>query len=159
MTGTLDKLVFTMSLANKLMREHGLDERGWRFDIDSAKKRLGSCNHTDKVITYSKHFLDETDEIIEDTILHEIAHALVGGGHGHDNVWRHMAMTVGADPTRLTETISKPKPNFLIKCENPSCSRKPQWTRLRLKKDFHARAICPYCGGRLTYYKYRRYGG
>jgi hypothetical protein len=35
-----------------------------------------------------------------DTILHEIAHALVGARHGHDRVWRATALRIGCSGTR-----------------------------------------------------------
>src|SRR4051812_12271673 len=35
-----------------------------------------------------------------DTLLHEIAHALVGPGHGHGPAWRRKCREVGARPVR-----------------------------------------------------------
>ena len=35
---------------------------------------------------------------IKDTILHEIAHAIVGPGHGHDAAWRAVAINLGVHP-------------------------------------------------------------
>ena len=40
------------------------------------------------------------DEEVRDTILHEIAHALVGPRHGHDEVWRAMALRIGCSGER-----------------------------------------------------------
>ncbi len=37
---------------------------------------------------------------ILDTILHEIAHALVGSAHGHDVVWKSKCAEIGARPVR-----------------------------------------------------------
>jgi hypothetical protein len=39
-------------------------------------------------------------EEIVDTILHEIAHALVGPRHGHDTVWKAKCTDIGARPER-----------------------------------------------------------
>jgi predicted SprT family Zn-dependent metalloprotease len=41
-----------------------------------------------------------TEARIENTILHEIAHALVGCGHGHDLTWKRMALAIGCDGNR-----------------------------------------------------------
>ena len=42
-------------------------------------------------------------DFILDTIRHEIAHALVGPGHGHSIVWQHAAKQVGADTSATYE--------------------------------------------------------
>lgn len=41
-----------------------------------------------------------TREEVNDLILHEIAHALVGGDHGHDEVWKAKCVEIGARPER-----------------------------------------------------------
>lgn len=40
---------------------------------------------------------------IRDTWLHEIAHALVGPDHGHDEVWRTKALAIGCDGKRTDD--------------------------------------------------------
>ena len=90
-----------------LMDEHGLYDQGWQFRFDNARSRAGCCKHSKKTITLSRylnpHFKDEK---VIDTILHEIAHALVGGRHGHNRVWKMKATEIGADPTRCYSTDS-----------------------------------------------------
>jgi predicted SprT family Zn-dependent metalloprotease len=47
-------------------------------------------------IELSKHYvLRNPEHEVLDTILHEIAHALVGPGHGHDEVWKAKCVEVG----------------------------------------------------------------
>ncbi|MHB8552437.1 MAG: SprT-like domain-containing protein [Thermoplasmataceae archaeon] len=50
------------------------------------------------------------EEITKDTILHEIAHALVGvkvcTHHSHDKIWKEYAKNLGAMPTSGTTTLS-----------------------------------------------------
>ena len=41
-----------------------------------------------------------SEEEVRDTILHEIAHALVGPEHGHDRVWRAKARAIGSSGER-----------------------------------------------------------
>ena len=106
----LSQLEEVRNLALKLMRKHGLDKQGWQFQWDHAKLRLGSCNYTYKTITLSKwYMLGLSKKEIKDTILHEIAHALVGpcnefkengrravAPHGAE--WKAMAKKIGATP-------------------------------------------------------------
>jgi hypothetical protein len=41
---------------------------------------------------------------VRDTILHEIAHALVGPSHGHDAVWRRQALAIGSSGQRCVSS-------------------------------------------------------
>jgi predicted SprT family Zn-dependent metalloprotease len=87
------------SLALALMAEHGLF--GWSFAFNNRKRGLGLCRYEPKVIELSRYYAARNPiEHIRDTILHEIAHALVGPGHGHDAVWRAKCLEVGAVPVR-----------------------------------------------------------
>jgi predicted SprT family Zn-dependent metalloprotease len=86
-------------LALTLMREHGLTE--WRLVFDRAKTRAGVCRPIRKEIGLSRPLTElHSVEEVTDTILHEIAHALVGPNHGHDARWRAMAQSIGCSATR-----------------------------------------------------------
>jgi len=85
-------------LAERLLREHGLRDypTPWSFSFDKAKRRYGQCNHTRRSITMSKVLIPlMKEEDIQDTLLHEIAHALVGSDHGHDWTWVRKAREIG----------------------------------------------------------------
>jgi predicted SprT family Zn-dependent metalloprotease len=57
-------------------------------------------------------------EDVLDTILHEIAHALVGPGHDHDVFWQIRARSVGAKPIRCYGAeIVEPAPKYIGTCE------------------------------------------
>lgn len=88
--------------ALELMDKHNLLDCGWHFDFDNAKRRFGQCDFDRKRITLSKFTIEHvsSDDDIIDTILHEIAHAIVGIGHGHDRVWKAKAREIGAIPNR-----------------------------------------------------------
>lgn len=89
-----------MTMARSLLDEHGLT--GWTVRFDSAKRRAGVCRYTERQIGLSAPLtrLHSEDEV-RDTILHEIAHALVGAQHGHDEVWRATALRLGCSGERL----------------------------------------------------------
>jgi SWI/SNF-related matrix-associated actin-dependent regulator of chromatin subfamily A-like protein 1 len=97
--------------AAKMMREelnaYGLTDWGVRLNQNADSKFLGLCSYKDKCIILSAHHIDihpEPDVI--DTIKHELAHALVGPGHGHDEVWAAKARAVGCTNTLPCSTLS-----------------------------------------------------
>lgn len=73
---------------------------GWKFKNiiplddywkDFDDKLIGRCNFENKEISISLrwfHILD--DEDFTKAVLHEIAHALAGAEHGHDETWREV---------------------------------------------------------------------
>ena len=64
-----------MDLARSEMDKNGLFD--WKLDLDHAKVRAGAC-FLEKKISFSRNFIKNSNESeIYDTILHEIAHALV----------------------------------------------------------------------------------
>jgi len=88
-------------LADRLLNKHELLEKGWRFSFDRAKRRAGSCKFSKKEITLAKAYAEQEDfKEIKNTILHEIAHALVGPRHGHNKIWRQKALEIGCDAER-----------------------------------------------------------
>lgn len=89
-------------LAERLVEQHGL--LGWQVEYDGAKRRAGVCRFRDRVIGLSAPLTAlHNEERVRDTILHEIAHALVGPRHGHDAVWREIAIRIGSSGQRCVE--------------------------------------------------------
>ena len=65
-----------LALARRLLAEHGLS--GWTVGLDRAKTRAGACHYSRRLITLSAPLTRlHTEDDVRDTILHEIAHALV----------------------------------------------------------------------------------
>src|SRR5262245_51513217 len=86
--------------ARRLMDLHGLSD--WSFAYNRRKRRLGLCYYPRKRLELSVHLVARNgDAEVRDTILHEIAHALTGPGHGHDAAWKAACVRVGARPERL----------------------------------------------------------
>jgi len=126
------------NLAISLMGHHGLIEKGWRFEFDRAKRRLGVCKHRNKTIGLSKGIaaLNEVERV-RNTILHEIAHALVGPKHGHDWVWKRMAISIGCDGKRCasTESIKTLESKYIAICDNCGHKHKRHKITKRTKKS------------------------
>lgn len=110
-------------LALELMKKHDIEF--WDFKFDNAKNRFGSCRYHSRYITLSKHLVQLNDyEIVKDTILHEIAHALVGPGNGHNWVWRQKAIEIGCNGKRCydTEKVNAVIGKLVAEC--PNCKHK-----------------------------------
>jgi len=86
-------------LAELHMEAHGLLAKGWHFRFDRAIKRFGYCHEGRKLISMSASMvLLNVEKEVENTILHEVAHALVGCRWGHCAAWAGMAAKLGARP-------------------------------------------------------------
>lgn len=112
----------TRALAELLMEKHGIDKQGWRFKFDNSVKRFGLCSYANRAISLSRHLCLANDESsVENTILHEIAHALVGPSHGHDSTWKFWAKSIGCDGSRLYGSeVARPQRAWKGTCpENP----------------------------------------
>jgi len=133
--------------AREIMNAHGLQE--WNLVIDNARRRAGCCKYDKKIITLSKRHLDlsEEHEIIN-TVLHEVAHALVGPNHGHDKIWKSMCVKIGAKPNRCTsvpDDFNNDAP-LIAEC----CDEK----FYRYKKPLEKRTYrCPTCKLPITFKK------
>ena len=107
------------TLAITLMDKHGLLDSGWYFEFDNAKRRFGCCKFRTKRITLSRPLVSlNVESEVKDTILHEIAHALVGHLHGHDSVWRRKALEIGCNGERCYSSaeVIKPESKYIAKC-------------------------------------------
>lgn len=94
-------------LATELMTRHG--PAGWSFRFDRARVRAGACHHNTRTISLSPWITAAHDEAqVRDTLLHEIAHALVGPRHGHDAVWQARAREIGASGERCYQGGDEP---------------------------------------------------
>lgn len=124
-------------LAVTLIRRHGLI--GWRLVFDNAKTRAGICRGTTKEIGLSRVLtaLHSEAEVTE-TILHEIAHALVGTAHGHDQVWQAKALAIGCSARRCVSS-SAPKP---VGAWVGVCPRGHRTTRHRQPTRVHSCGQC-----------------
>lgn len=94
-------------LAKTLLKELGEQYSGlrvWRFKWNDRKKALGVCAFGDKTIQLSRTWTEACDvEMVRDTILHEVAHALAGPAENHGAVWRSWCLAIGANPQRLAD--------------------------------------------------------
>lgn len=138
------------NLAYKLMKQHGLFDNRWRFEFDNSVKRFGCCNYTTKTISLSKKLcLLNGEPDVKDTILHEIAHALVGNANGHNYIWKLKCIEIGANPKRCYDSseIVTPKLRYVATCGG--CGKEYQ----KVKKVDNTRKRACQCQNHLAWDK------
>lgn len=88
-----------IKLAQKMMSKYP-ELKYWSVTFNKRKSAFGVCNYTRKQIELSALLIPVmTDEAIEETTIHEIAHALTRG-HNHDNVWKTKCVELGGNGQR-----------------------------------------------------------
>lgn len=104
--------------------------RHWGFKYSNTRRRLGGCVLDEKYIELSKHYVILNDfENIDDTLRHEIAHALTleeyghryalkGGIPPHGKEWKKYCRVTGANPRSKKNPPAVPW-RYLLDC--PSC--------------------------------------
>lgn len=96
--------------ASKASNVHFGEADLWTFEVEDVSRRVyGYCNlNARRIVLSKKHFDNGTKEGIEDTILHEVAHALAGFEFTgkrlmvHGKLWKKWAVMVGATPKAVT---------------------------------------------------------
>ena len=125
------------TLANELLLKFHLSD--WRFKFDRSVKRFGQCDYRTKTISLSRHLtLINSQEHIEDTIRHEIAHAMAGQHAGHGRQWKMMAINCGAKPERCydAQAVKGVDRKWIGTC--PKCG-------LQVKKHRRTKTACRVC--------------
>lgn len=135
-----------MRMARELMDQHGLTEAcGWELVTNRSRRNAGTAQLGR--ITLSVPILVEgeaTEEDVRNTILHEIAHCLVGPGHKHDAVWREKCIEIGGNG-RETHSIKTPH-RYRGTC---TCGKT---FHRDAKSDRMHRLICRKCLGAISWY-------
>lgn len=91
------------SRTRDLMDHHGLQD--WEIRIGSARNIAGMCYYSRRLITMSLFLANARDKHhTEDTILHEIAHAIAGHKAGHGKDWKEVCIRIGAKPERCFDS-------------------------------------------------------
>ncbi len=138
------KIEAIAALAHNLLQKFQLND--WIFHFDHGTRRAGCCNYRDKRISIACNLArNASDEEIRDTLLHEIAHALVGKNYNHDAVWRTKAKEIGCSGERAHRLTFSP-PRYHVTCEN-GC-----WKRTAERRN--RRLVCRTCRGKLIYSPY-----
>ena len=136
------------TLALLHMEEHGLLDKLWHFEFEDCKTTLGRCHYKEEKITLSKWYAELNKESeVEDTILHEIAHALAWTHNkftGHGKIWKDWATKIGATPKACSKSnLINPEKHY--KYEQTCCGVTYKRHRLRKRATYY----CPNCNQKL----------
>lgn len=111
-----------LDLGYSLFDKYNLD--GWRLEVsDRPKRRLGCCKYRTKTIQLSRWVFDKCPEFMEDTVRHEVAHAIVGPGHGHKSFWKIKAIEVGAIPKACKAVPQAQRAEYKWMCTCTKCGQ------------------------------------
>lgn len=132
----LMKLEKAYDIAEELLYSTGLRSKGWRFQFNKRKTYYGICYLDYKVIEISEVLTQLNGKrLFEDTVKHEIGHALCGHGF-HNEEWASLVAELGGsisvtfDPTK----INMPSPKYLAFCRK--CKHEVEFYRKPRKEWF-----------------------
>lgn len=110
----------------------------WNLHFSNRKRQLGYCDCTKKRISISLSYMEINPfQVMQDTLLHEIAHALQfikSGKTNHNEDWKKIALKVGCEPKRCasTEDIVLPIGKYVGVC--PSCEKTVHFYRKVIRR-------------------------
>ncbi len=144
MTTTREQAAITM--CREVLGRHNLTS--WHVQLDNAVSRTGLASSSRRTISLSRHFirLNEPERWMQ-TILHEVAHAIVGTSHGHDRIWRAKLLEIGGDGRRTSSTKTT---NVVPAKWIATCSCGNVFKRMRLTYSMRWTSGCP-CGKHLEW--------
>lgn len=106
------ELELAAEMARTELKKWGLED--WSFKFNDRHCSFGLCRYDEKTIFLSKYLVNlNTVERTMQTVLHEIAHALLGPGHGHDNEWKKLCIKIGGNGVRCYTEANTVTPKFL----------------------------------------------
>lgn len=79
-------------LTSELMQKHNVEH--YKFKFSRRRNAAGYCTNNTIMLNVD-YCLRVNKEKIINTILHEIAHAVVGVTHGHRKIWQDKARDLG----------------------------------------------------------------
>lgn len=99
--------VYTLEKLEKYMKKHKLLRKGWKYEISKRITKSGGYTiyHKKTIRMGYKYIQRATKKELKDSILHEIAHALVGYKvQSHGKIWKTKAISIGCSGNRCHYT-------------------------------------------------------
>jgi predicted SprT family Zn-dependent metalloprotease len=142
---------------HQLPRNISLKSLGWKFEFNSIKRAAGLCSKNEKTIYISRWLLEQNlakGLEFEDTLRHEIAHAIdfeIRGTSDHGRVWKLIARQVlctaercfKSDQIAVTETTK-----YTLICD--TCGTKSARHKVTKRKGACVKCCNAYNNGRFS---------
>jgi len=136
-TETMDHIE---EFAAQKLAEHNLT--GWKFSFNKRKRSIGVCSYHSSTISVSSSWVGVAPlDKLEDTVLHEIAHAIAGYEAHHGPAWERACLLVGADPTATYDAAGL-DPGYTWSQECPSCGKGNKYFRKPSTRRQHSCGAC-----------------
>jgi predicted SprT family Zn-dependent metalloprotease len=133
-------------LAAREIEWHGLTQRAWRVKYNHSRTCAGECDMRAKTLSFSRHLIARGPlKELRNTLLHEIAHALAGARHDHDQTWRSIALKIGCDGERCYNFELAPH-KWLFRC-SAGCWQ----TRRHRRHSIDTKQTCRKCNAACIY--------
>lgn len=125
---------------------YNLLDYGYTYGYNNNKRRIGVHKGSRQRIELSREFLRQNPNDMaqmEDTIRHEIAHAIdyiIRGKSDHSWRWQRIALAVGSNGKRVSKQLKDPKGKYTLVCPNgheAQMHRRPKHTRSCTKCNPH----------------------
>jgi hypothetical protein len=98
----------------ELFEQHG--EGAWKIRWNRMAGTAGITNYRTKTVTLSARAIEKWDwPLVVQLGLHELAHVKVGQGHGHDEIWEAMIVSLGGEPAENCPRFSSGLARYLGK--------------------------------------------
>lgn len=123
----------------------------WKIKVSEKQKRsLGLCDQTNKELRFSKFLIEnETELEIKNTLIHEVAHAMVGNKEWHWRKWIEMAKFLWLKNPKTYNTSAK-QPPWLYIMQCPNCKEEISYFK-KVKKTWKG---CLNCCVKFNYWKF-----
>lgn len=112
------KLQKAMLKSADILLENGLAD--WKLKLNNKRSALAETYYGSKTIMFSKHFVlvADEDQFIGVT-LHEVTHALLGRGHGHNKQFKELCEKISPNADYARRSVDVPIRKYLLEC--PKC--------------------------------------
>jgi predicted SprT family Zn-dependent metalloprotease len=108
------KILAELYIEQHLSKQNYGATKPWTFAWIDHKTTYGMCHYRKREIQLSRVLTEVVSEAeVEDTILHEIAHALTPGC-GHGRMWKMMARALGANPKSTRAFTEEEKQDMVV---------------------------------------------
>lgn len=95
---------------------YSLNTRTCKLRIDRCKTSAGRC-WSNGTITISKYYIESpvvNEDMMRDTILHELAHSIAGLDNGHNHIWYRICKAIGCSGDMYCKRFAKYK--YKVQC-------------------------------------------